>query len=203
MRHRRASPRRGVVPLVALALVCGLGGCGGVGAAGKTAPAAPAGGRVGPHPPTSAKATPITHPPRPSAPPVNQMPPPTGLYWATTTTGYLSAQETLYRTTDGGTAWTAWYHGSQPITTVAGSGATSLWLAAGPSLRDLGATGHVIRIVALPGAGSVEQLALPSPGIAYLRRGGAPLRGGRDDGVLAQRVRCPGVGHRDGLAVAA
>ncbi len=100
------------------------------------------------------------------------MPPPTGMYWATTTTGYLSAQATLYRTTDGGTAWAAWYHASKDISTVGGWGAGSVWIATGRSLLAIGGTGQVMRSVALPAAGSVEQLVVSSPTAAYLRMDG-------------------------------
>lgn len=158
-----------MVPVIALAILLGLAGCSGGSAAGKTAPSSGVDGSAAPHHPAREHGAPISR--RPGQP-VNRMPPPTGMYWATTATGYLSAQRTLYRTTDGGTSWTALYHSAQAITTVAGSGAASLWIVAGRSLLDIGEAGGVVRSVSLPEGGSVAQLVSASTEIAYLRMGG-------------------------------
>ncbi len=163
MRAQSAVRHRLGVLAACLATLLALAGCGqaaGPNSRGAVIRAA----RAAPSPKRQRSKTPGA-----SAPPL--LPPLIGMYWASSTTGYVITGNTLYRTANDGASWTSWYHTSD-ITAVAGSGTASLWLAAGRSLREIEQTGQVARTIALPEAGPLQQMSLPSPGVALVRMAG-------------------------------
>ncbi len=164
MKAKAPAPQRLGALAASLAILWALGGCGPLitsdsGVAVRHVPS------VAAHPPQ------VKHVKTPPAEASSTLPQPRGMYWASSTTGYRIAGGALCRTTNGGAAWTSWYR-SVHLAAVAGSGTASLSVVAGSSLREIRDTGQVARSIAWPQAGPVQQISVPSPGVAYVRMAG-------------------------------